>query len=216
MNYLAHFHLAGNNEGLIVGAFLGDFIKGPLTINPPSQLNSPAPLSADTVRGIQLHRRIDHYVDHLPQLVALGNELPKPARRFKGIFLDLYCDCALINHWQQVHSVSLTEFTSNILTVLEQHRHCFPATAEKLYSRMVQYNLLSNYNNRDVMDAILDRIGRRLNKVEELKQGQQAMWELKSQWDKSFLDNYSQIVQFANNEKQKLGNNRADSLTANG
>ena len=50
MNYLAHFHLAGSDNGLIVGALLGDYVKGPLTEQ----------YSAEFLNGIILHLSLIH------------------------------------------------------------------------------------------------------------------------------------------------------------
>jgi acyl carrier protein phosphodiesterase len=49
VNHLAHFHLAGECEHLVVGALLGDYVKGPLTGALPQALE----------RGVRLHRRAE-------------------------------------------------------------------------------------------------------------------------------------------------------------
>ena len=72
MNYIAHFHLTGDDEGMIIDALLGDFIKGPLSSSAISALN----LSTGIRRGIYLHRCIDSHVDQLPELSQLGRMLP--------------------------------------------------------------------------------------------------------------------------------------------
>ena len=53
MNYLAHFHLAGDDPAMIGGALLGDFVKGSLG----------GEYHRDLERGIRLHRRIDAFSD---------------------------------------------------------------------------------------------------------------------------------------------------------
>ncbi len=53
MNFLAHFHLAWPDEGLVAGGLEGDYIKGPLR----------GALPPDLERGIKLHRAIDAYTD---------------------------------------------------------------------------------------------------------------------------------------------------------
>ena len=53
MNFLAHFHLAWPDEGLIAGGLEGDYLKGPLRGELPPELE----------RGIKLHRAIDAYTD---------------------------------------------------------------------------------------------------------------------------------------------------------
>jgi len=56
MNFLAHFYLSGNQENIILGNFMGDFVKG----NPFKKY--PAPLAT----AIQLHRQIDIFTDSHP------------------------------------------------------------------------------------------------------------------------------------------------------
>ncbi len=53
MNFLAHLYLAGDSEPIILGNFLGDFVKGRLL-----QQFEPSIL-----KGIALHRNIDSFTD---------------------------------------------------------------------------------------------------------------------------------------------------------
>ena len=82
MNFLAHFHLAWPDEGLIAGGLEGDFYKGPLRDDLPEAV----------ARGVQLHRAIDAYTDQHPALKELRAELPPHLRRFAGIVIDLSFD----------------------------------------------------------------------------------------------------------------------------
>ena len=52
MNYLAHFHLAWPDPGLVVGGLEGDYYKGPLRGDLPGDIES----------GVRLHRAIDAYM----------------------------------------------------------------------------------------------------------------------------------------------------------
>ena len=56
MNHLAHFYLAHPHEELMVGGFLGDFVKGKLSGKHPHRIEL----------GIRLHRAIDAYTDQHP------------------------------------------------------------------------------------------------------------------------------------------------------
>ena len=50
MNILAHLYLSGQNEDVIIGNFIGDFVKGKQIQKYPEEI----------VKGIRLHREIDH------------------------------------------------------------------------------------------------------------------------------------------------------------
>ena len=51
MNFLMHMFLSGEDERLLAGNFMGDFVKGPLLDRFP----------AGVMRGITLHRKIDSF-----------------------------------------------------------------------------------------------------------------------------------------------------------
>ena len=75
MNYLAHFHLSYGSDDLLIGALLGDFIKGPLKGERKSLLN----------RVFWLHRKIDVFTDSHP-LLKQAHQLFQPRyRRYAGI-----------------------------------------------------------------------------------------------------------------------------------
>ena len=54
MNFLAHIYLSNDHPKIMVGNFIGDFVKGKHF----SDLFEP-----EIVRGIELHRVIDEYTD---------------------------------------------------------------------------------------------------------------------------------------------------------
>ena len=53
MNFLFHMLLSGNDEQLLVGNFMGDFVKGPLQERFEPRIR----------QGVMLHRKIDSYDD---------------------------------------------------------------------------------------------------------------------------------------------------------
>ncbi len=53
MNYLAHIFLSGNDDDVLIGNFIGDYVKGKDFNNYPAGIQ----------KGILLHRRIDTYTD---------------------------------------------------------------------------------------------------------------------------------------------------------
>ena len=102
MNYLAHFHLAGGDPELIVGALLGDYVKGPL---------NQQDYSSNVIAGIKLHRQIDQFSNHHSVQTTVNNILPVNSRRYNGIVYDVLCDYFLSNHWLQYDQRSLNAFT---------------------------------------------------------------------------------------------------------
>lgn len=200
MNYLAHFHLSGDGEGMLAGALLGDFIKGPLTEQRIAQLALPD----DIIKGIKLHRKVDAYVDELPALTRLGRQLPVGTRRYKGIFLDLFCDYALIHHWDNIDARPLPAYTSQVLQQLANQQHYLSDDARQLFERMVQYDLLNNYARRETIDAIIGRIAERLDRSAIFQDATRHMWQLENQWLDQFVTIYRDIQAFAADQHHAL------------
>ena len=65
MNFLAHFFLSHQTPELLIGSYLGDFVKG----NQYRQYNEAVQ------QGILLHREVDRYTDHHPVFVRASTDL---------------------------------------------------------------------------------------------------------------------------------------------
>lgn len=179
MNYLAHFHIAehlagsrqldeSQRQGLIIGALLGDYIKGPLwRLGTHSGSSSNAgPLDANCIRGIALHRRIDVLTDQHPELQALSAQWPSHYRRYRGIMLDICCDHWLAKHWEQFSPQALSAFSSAVLELLLS-ADIAPQLPEKALDqaqRLQQYQLLSGIGDWAVATRVLAGIGLRLER----------------------------------------------------
>jgi acyl carrier protein phosphodiesterase len=152
LNYLAHLALAAPDEELMVGGFLGDFLKGPV-----AQSWEPG-----IRRGVNLHRAIDAYSDRHAQLAETREILPDEWRRFSGILLDMLTDHYLASHWSEFHTLPLEEFIRQSEQTLLVHVHLFPDTASQAMERIYRYRWLQRYADIDFTLAALSRIGKRM------------------------------------------------------
>jgi acyl carrier protein phosphodiesterase len=159
MNFLAHLLLAGNDEGLRLGAMLGDFVRG-------RPENTRIPL--DARRGVVLHRHIDQYIDALPQVADLRSQFDSPFRRYSGIIIDLAFDHELTLRWDQYSDISLEQFDLDVRGLLSKHEAWLP---EKLISFMRyadQHKLFSSYRDEAEILISLRGIGTRLSRANPL------------------------------------------------
>jgi acyl carrier protein phosphodiesterase len=108
VNHLAHLALAGDDDGLLVGGFLGDFVKGRLR----------GERRVEIERGIRLHRLIDHFTDHHPTVRELRQGFPEETRRVAGIALDLMFDHQLAVAFETFYPEPLDTFEQTTFTRL--------------------------------------------------------------------------------------------------
>ena len=183
MNFLAHFHLARHDDDLIVGALLGDFIKGPMR----------GDFTPGIEKGIMLHRRIDMVTDQFVIDQRLHQCFDPQFRRYLGIMLDLYFDHLLARNWSAYHGTDLAGFSHIVLTALSTHLHAMPDNAALLFNRLQAHKLLERYQQADIIEQILARISQRLSKANPLTEAMPAMQEQDEYLAGIFTDLYQRL-----------------------
>ena len=186
MNHLAHFLLAGDNEGLRVGALLGDYLKGPLRQNLPREIE----------HGVRLHRRIDAFTDDHPRNRTARSRFAEQ-RRLAGIVLDMYYDHFLSLHWERFHDQPLTLFSAGVLDTLETHRAFLSADALKFSQRLREYGILERYHDIGFIHEALRRIGLRLRREAAMESAIEVAATQHQRLEQDFLGFFPELVAFS-------------------
>jgi acyl carrier protein phosphodiesterase len=168
MNYLAHVFLSHQTPDAIVGAMLGDFVKG----------RSVEGWSAEVRAAILLHRAVDRYTD-AHAIVRASRALVTPERRrFAGILVDVFYDHFLARHWVRYHDRPLPEFTRSVYTALLARRATFPERLQRILPRMAADDWLAAYAEVASVDLALNGIARRFRYAERARVLRTAVTEL--------------------------------------
>ncbi len=160
MNFLAHCLIAVRSnpggralgDGLVAGAILGDFVKGPV----PRQW--PAPLQA----GIRLHRRIDAFSNGAPGVRESCRRFPSDLRRLAPVFVDIVADHCLAVDWPACHDEPLEAFSRRCYATLEPHAHRLDGPGRRYLDWLVEEDLLARYRSGETMQRGLLSVTRRL------------------------------------------------------
>lgn len=160
MNHLAHLLLAERSDGLLVGGFLGDFVKGKLKGERPPAIE----------QGIKLHRYIDHFTDHHPEALGLRALFPETTRKIAGIALDLMFDHQLALEFTKWHPDALDVFERQVFARLLANEHApyFPRAALAQCQAMSARLSLSRTVDPDFLSRSLDRVKSRLRNGQAL------------------------------------------------
>lgn len=170
MNFLAHLLLAGDDEGLRLGALLGDFVRGN-----PQGLN----FSAATCRGILLHRFIDQHTDSLPDVARLRGQFQPPFRRYAGIIIDLAFDHELAQRWAEYSNCTLLQFDSEVRELLARHQEVMPAELHAFMRYADRRGLFAAYREESEVLFSLCGLGRRLSRSNPLHRVGEIWHEMK-------------------------------------
>lgn len=184
MNFLAHLHLARGDDDLMLGALLGDFVRGRREL-----WSWPAGIR----NGIRLHRKIDRFTDHSRQVKALRTQFPKPFRRYSGIVIDLAFDHELARNWAQYCDTPLTEFDREVRSILAAHEGELPERLRRFMDYADRRGLFEAYRYEDEMLFSLAGIGTRLKRENPLHRVKEIWPELKPRTADAFASFFPEI-----------------------
>lgn len=142
MNYLAHAFLSFNNDDILTGNMISDFVKGKTKFDYPSQIQ----------KGIYLHRQIDSFTDS-HAVTAKAKEFFRPQYRlYSGAFIDIVYDHFLALDTKQFEEYGgLENFTQITYQRLDKKTFFFPLLFQKMFPYMQSQNWLYNYRLKDGM-----------------------------------------------------------------
>jgi acyl carrier protein phosphodiesterase len=180
MNFLAHLWLAGSDDGLRLGALLGDFVRGGM---------DDSLLPANVQKGIQLHRFIDQHLDALPEMAELRQTFDSPFRRYAGIILDVAFDHQLAMRWSEYSSQSLEQFDKDLRTLLAEHDELLPDDLKGFMRYADRRGLFASYRDKEEILYSLAGVGRRLSRSNPLHR----VGEIWDEHEKEFANGFEQI-----------------------
>jgi len=194
VNFLAHFHLASPDAGLIVGGLEGDYFKGPLR----------GELPLDLERGIKLHRAIDAYTDGHCLVQQLRREFPPNLRRYAGILIDLSFDHYLSLHWSRFCDIPLAAFNTATYRTLVEHEASLSHSARMMLARLQEYDILNLYLTWETVPATAARIGERFKRHNPFLDINRELSPLKGALEHAFLNFYPQLQFYAKAQAKRL------------
>jgi len=160
MNILFHMFLSGNDPELLVGNFMGDFVKGPLSDAYQPRIR----------QGLLLHRKIDSFAQNDPDFQASRLRLPSRYGLYRGILVDLFYDHFLADNWQRWSKSRLPEYLLWAREAIEKHQ---PIMSKQLqgFIPVIFDELLPSYSSISGIESALQRMSRRVKRVNPLAEG---------------------------------------------
>ncbi len=166
MNFLAHCGLAhdatlawdvdsSTRKGLLAGAVIGDFVKGPIPARWPKALQA----------GARLHRKVDALSNVHPGVRQNCNRYPSHLRRFAPIFVDVLADHTLALTWSEYYEFPVETFSTECYDAIAAYQHYLSPQAQQFFAYMRDVNLLANYGHWHHVARGLKSVLRRLDRT---------------------------------------------------
>lgn len=193
MNFLAHIYLSGDNPKIMIGNFIGDFIKG---------RNLVPQFEPDIATGIELHRAIDEFTDHHPVVRESKIRLRPKYRHYAAVIVDVFYDHYLSKYWNNYHHEPLSGFSANTYKRIQTFWDILPENVRYMLPHMIKGNWLLNYGTIEGIQQTLSGMSRRTrheSKMEESVTDLKEYYdEFKAEFELFFPDLSDHAKQFLN------------------
>lgn len=190
MNHLAHLALA--EEELLIGSFLGDYVKGRLKGNLPAHIE----------QGVAFHRAVDAYTDQHPVVRRSSARFEISYRRYAGIMIDVIYDYLLANSWHSYYEEPLERFSRRTLEKLLDGKTDLTDAAHQMAQRMQQHNALAHYGTEAFLENAFASLNRRLTRANPLDSAYIEFLKHREALSEDFSLFYPDIIDFCENWKQ--------------
>lgn len=162
MNYLVHLYLSDPQPLCRLGNLMGDFVKGRLVEDD---------WHPELLRGLRQHRAIDRLSHDHPAVRSSKACLDDRFGILKPVMIDIFYDHFLAKNWDAWGRGTLEGFAEDVYRLLEQHRSQLPEHFRPVARRMAEHDWLSSYRDPAVIRLVLERVGMRLSRRNQLAEG---------------------------------------------
>jgi acyl carrier protein phosphodiesterase len=184
MNFLAHLYLSGDNPKLMVGNFIGDFVKGKRALEK---------FEPEIIRGIELHRGIDAFTDKHPIVSKSKNRLREKYRHYSGVIVDVFYDHFLAKNWNDYHRQPLLDFSLHAYKTIDSFNLVLPEEVKQMLPYMKRGNWLLNYGFVEGIHRALSGMASRTTFVSKMEQASSELVTHYNDFEKEFQEFFPQL-----------------------
>jgi acyl carrier protein phosphodiesterase len=188
MNFLSHIFLSGDSEGLLIGNYIADSVKGSAFNNFPEEIK----------KGIILHREIDTFTDQHPVVEQSKQRLRPKYRKYAGVIVDVYYDHFLAARWPDYSEQPLEEFTAKVYALVRQHVHFFPIKSQHFTRYMLEYRILDAYARLEGIERVLQGMSRRTTFESNMEHAIRDLEEHYHLFENEFREFFPELQAFVN------------------
>lgn len=135
MNFLAHLYLSGNDDMLLTGNFIGDYVKGKNFLKYPGKIRE----------GIILHRRIDTFTDNHSHFREVKILFRQDFGLYSGVIADLVLDHLLARRWKEYNNITLAQFARKVHSILIANFFYLPPRVQGFLPILIKNRRLESY-----------------------------------------------------------------------
>jgi len=194
MNFLAHIYLSGDSEGITIGNFIADGIKGSKYKKYPLEIQ----------KGILLHRGIDSYTDSHPTVKKSTKKLHKNYGHYSGVIVDILYDHFLAKNWHDYHEQPLADYVNDFYKLLRDNYEILPGRIQRMMPYMLSDNWLLSYATIPGISKILSQMNVRTKGVSNMNFAVMELEEYYNEFEAEFTSFFEELILFSKNKLRTL------------
>lgn len=186
MNFLAHIYLSGTSDELLVGNFIGDFVKGRKFNDYPEKIKE----------GILLHRHIDNFTDTHSVVRKSKSYFQHSYGKYSGVIIDILYDYFLSKNWHYYSSVSLDVFIGRLFMRLSKYISVFPQSVKNFFPNFVNHNWLASYGTLAGIEGVFNGMSKKTSLPNETESAMQIIASKYEQLNKEFNLYFPELMDY--------------------
>lgn len=194
VNFLAHLYLSGDDPEIMIGNFIGDFVKG---------RNLTEQFGEKIACGIVLHRAIDEFTDHHEIVKRSKARLWTKYGHYSGVIVDIFYDHFLALNWKSYSTELLEVYAARAYSHLTSHETILPDRVKQMLPYMMQGNWLVNYARFEGMKRALSGMARRATFDSKMEQAIDDLQLQHEDFQKDFSLFFPELERFSQNFLQE-------------
>lgn len=194
MNFLAHAYLSFDKPKVLIGNFIGDFVRG----------NLEEQFEKEIIIGILLHREIDRFTDRHP-LVKESQGILRPIfYRYSTVITDMFFDYFLSKNWKDYDHRPIDVFTGQVYEILDGHRHILPKKFLNPYKYMKKENWLASYGTMEGIQRAFTGISYRTTFDSKLEKAPAYLKIHHETFENYFREFFPELISFSKDRLNEL------------
>ncbi|MEE4214437.1 MAG: ACP phosphodiesterase, partial [Bacteroidales bacterium] len=135
MNVLAHIYLSGDSDEIIIGNYIGDYVKGRDYLKYPELIK----------KGIILHRHIDDFTDKHPVVHRSKILFTKKYHKYAGVVIDILYDHYLTKEWDTFSRRPIESITYQFYRAMVNNYDILPPKVQDRFPFFIINNWIESY-----------------------------------------------------------------------
>lgn len=189
MNLLAHLYLSKGINDIMLGNYIGDFVKGKQYLNYPK----------DIQKGIILHRNIDTFTDNHPTHKESRDRFRSNYGLFSGVVVDILYDHFLAKNWYKYSNEQLPSFAQKAYDYIQMNETMLPQKLKTVTPHMVRSNWILLYREISGIERVLSGMSRNTSLPDKVAFAIEIINSEYKQLEQEFLYFFKDLQDFTEN-----------------